>query len=181
MSIGRETTLRDLAFLVCTELDASGATAVLTGGSACTVYAPDAYQFRDFDFIFQFSAGIFPVADAPLKNLGFIMRGNVPPREGRSQNKAPILHRIMDQETSQSLLASLEVHRFMHLALPRLNASHLPIDLADEWLFSIPDCLYQLVRPRIPRIHEYRFPAMNAHRQSSSHRFILCTHFVVLT
>lgn len=44
-------TLADVAFHVCTALHRHGITAVLTGGSAATFYAPDAYQSRDLDFV----------------------------------------------------------------------------------------------------------------------------------
>jgi hypothetical protein len=43
--------LRAVAFKVCTALERAGAKAVLTGGSAATVYAPQVYQSRDADFI----------------------------------------------------------------------------------------------------------------------------------
>lgn len=43
--------LRKVAFKVCTALDRAGAKAVLTGGSAATIYAPEVYQSRDIDFI----------------------------------------------------------------------------------------------------------------------------------
>jgi hypothetical protein len=46
--------LRTVAFKVCTALHESGVTAVLTGGSAATVYAPEAYQSKDLDFVLQF-------------------------------------------------------------------------------------------------------------------------------
>lgn len=40
-----------MAFAVCTALDRAGITAVLTGGSAATYYAPNAYQSLDIDFV----------------------------------------------------------------------------------------------------------------------------------
>lgn len=43
--------LADVAFAVGTALDRVGITAVLSGGSAATFYAPDAYQSRDLDFV----------------------------------------------------------------------------------------------------------------------------------
>lgn len=49
--ITASSTLPDVAFAVCTALDRPGITAVLTGGSAATFYAPDAYQSRDLDFV----------------------------------------------------------------------------------------------------------------------------------
>lgn len=56
MKISRTTSLRDVAFVVCTALHESGTEAVLTGGSAATVYAPQAYQSHDIDFIVTFSS-----------------------------------------------------------------------------------------------------------------------------
>ncbi|HEX5132541.1 MAG TPA: hypothetical protein VFX92_08645 [Candidatus Krumholzibacteria bacterium] len=56
MKIVRGTSLRDVAFVVCTALGKDGTEAVLTGGSAATVYAPRAYQSRDIDFIVTFSS-----------------------------------------------------------------------------------------------------------------------------
>jgi len=56
MKISRSTSLSDTAFAVCSALDEAGITAVLTGGSAATVYAPHAYQSRDLDFIVELRA-----------------------------------------------------------------------------------------------------------------------------
>jgi hypothetical protein len=55
VKISRGSSLREVAFVVCTALDKNGTEAVLTGGSAATVYAPRAYQSRDIDFIVTFS------------------------------------------------------------------------------------------------------------------------------
>jgi hypothetical protein len=44
----------DVAFAVGTALDRVGVVAVLTGGSAASFYAPNAYMSRDADFILQF-------------------------------------------------------------------------------------------------------------------------------
>lgn len=49
--ISARSTLVDVAFAVSTALSEVGVTAVLTGGSAATFYAPDAYQSRDVDFV----------------------------------------------------------------------------------------------------------------------------------
>jgi len=57
-------TLIDAAFKVCTALDAAGAKAVLTGGSAATFYAPQAYQSDDVDFILMWTAGGSQAANA---------------------------------------------------------------------------------------------------------------------
>jgi len=69
--IGLGTTLRELAFIVCTTLHDAGVTAVLSGGAAATVYAPEAYQSTDLDFILQFAAATFAPSDAPLARIGF--------------------------------------------------------------------------------------------------------------
>lgn len=75
MKIDSKTSLRDLAFIVCTALAEAGETAVLTGGSAATVYAPEAYESQDLDFIFtQWSAIANPSAK-PLLDLGFTLKG----------------------------------------------------------------------------------------------------------
>lgn len=51
MTINAETPLFEVATAVCTALDRVGVIAVLTGGSAATFYAPDAYQSADIDFV----------------------------------------------------------------------------------------------------------------------------------
>jgi hypothetical protein len=56
VKITSASSLRDVAFVVCTALDVGGVQTVLTGGSAATVYAPRAYQSRDLDFIITFHA-----------------------------------------------------------------------------------------------------------------------------
>lgn len=70
MRISRTSSLRDVAFVVCTALRKGGVEAVLTGGSAATVYAPRAYQSRDLDFIVTFRKGQ-PDAPAILESLGY--------------------------------------------------------------------------------------------------------------
>jgi hypothetical protein len=62
--------LPDVAFIVCTTLENDGITAVLTGGSAATVYAPHAYQSRDLDFIVEFEDRDSN-ANETLKSLGY--------------------------------------------------------------------------------------------------------------
>lgn len=66
--ITRESSLSDVAFYVCTALDRAGITAVLTGGSAATFYAPDAYQSRDIDFVITIWA---PNGERALIDAGF--------------------------------------------------------------------------------------------------------------
>lgn len=51
MRIDEDTPLADVARAVCTALDEVRVTAVLTGGSAATYYAPEAYQSADIDFV----------------------------------------------------------------------------------------------------------------------------------
>lgn len=72
MRITAESTLRDVAFVVCTALGRAKVTAVLTGGSAATVHALGAYQSRDLDFIIEFRS---PESDAAgvLASLGYRM------------------------------------------------------------------------------------------------------------
>ena len=73
--INPATTLRELAFIVCTALDDKGTKAILSGGGAATVYAPEAYQSRDLDFIFEFSSVAGASSTQPLLNLGFFLNG----------------------------------------------------------------------------------------------------------
>ena len=73
--ITARSTLKDVAFEVCTCLDRAGITAVLTGGSAATVYAPDAYQSADLDFVVQFTSGS-PRPPDPLQGIGYKLEGN---------------------------------------------------------------------------------------------------------
>lgn len=51
MKIDEDTSLPEVARAVCTALDEVGVITVLTGGSAATYYAPDAYQSVDIDFV----------------------------------------------------------------------------------------------------------------------------------
>lgn len=69
MSILRSDSLEDVAFKVCTAMHRQGSTIVLSGGGAATVYAPEAYQSRDLDFVLPFSV-TDPRADG-LFDLGF--------------------------------------------------------------------------------------------------------------
>lgn len=74
MSIVHGSSLAEIAFEVCTALDAAGITAVLTGGGAATVHAPEAIQSYDLDFILQFMAASFPPDEQPLIDLGFFRK-----------------------------------------------------------------------------------------------------------
>lgn len=72
MKIHQDTPLVEVARAVCTALDEAGVTAVLTGGSAATYYAPDAYQSADIDFVtVEFRAGSEEEVEERLEALGF--------------------------------------------------------------------------------------------------------------
>jgi hypothetical protein len=70
VKIEASSTLREVAFVVCTELDRSGVTAVLTGGSAAAVYAPGVCQSPGLDFVAQALAAGARGAQA-LESLGY--------------------------------------------------------------------------------------------------------------
>ena len=65
--------LTTIAFKVCTALDSGGYRAVLTGGSAATAYAPEAYQSADLDYIANF-AYFKEEFDAILNEIGYSRR-----------------------------------------------------------------------------------------------------------
>jgi hypothetical protein len=71
--IGPTSSLTDIAFAVCTALDRKGFRAVLTGGSAATYYAPDAYQSGDLDFVVTVRG---TEGEAALSSLGFARKGD---------------------------------------------------------------------------------------------------------
>jgi hypothetical protein len=73
--IGPSTTLTQLAFIVGGCLHKAGVSAVLTGGGAATVYAPDAYQSRDLDFVLNFWSSIGSSPEC-IHQLGFRRSGN---------------------------------------------------------------------------------------------------------
>ena len=71
--IAKNSTILDVAFTVCTAMDRTGVRAVLTGGSAATVYAPEAYQSDDLDFVITFgSVAADKKAREALDVLGFV-------------------------------------------------------------------------------------------------------------
>lgn len=69
------TTLDELAFIVCTAFHRAGECIILSGGGAATVYAPDAYQSRDLDFVLDFQKSFPGLSATPLWDLGFTQSG----------------------------------------------------------------------------------------------------------
>ena len=72
--ITAESSLQDVCFAVCTALDQVGTIAVLTGGSAATYYAPQAYQSEDADFIVTLKADSVAAATV-IRDLGYSNHG----------------------------------------------------------------------------------------------------------
>ena len=68
--ITHESTLPDICFAVSQALEAHGITAVLTGGSAATVYAPHVYTSYDADFVLERDEPLEEIVDA-LLSTGF--------------------------------------------------------------------------------------------------------------
>ena len=66
-------TLTDVAFAVCTALDSAGFIVVLTGGSAATFYAPDAYQSLDLDFVVTLAGD---AGEQALLSLGYVRKSD---------------------------------------------------------------------------------------------------------
>ncbi|HRK22629.1 MAG TPA: hypothetical protein PLX06_12510 [Fimbriimonadaceae bacterium] len=54
MTIDTNTSLEELAFIVGTALEQAKQTAVLSGGGAAQIYAPNDYRSRDLDFVLSF-------------------------------------------------------------------------------------------------------------------------------
>lgn len=73
--IAKDSTLIDIAFMVCTALDKADITAVLTGGAATMLYAGDMQPSDDVDFIIRFGAD--KAANAVMKTLGFSRSGRI--------------------------------------------------------------------------------------------------------
>lgn len=73
--IGPHTPIREVAFIVGDAIHRAKIDAVLTGGGAATVYAPEAYQSRDLDFVLGFWAESGEAQGHCLLELGFIQDG----------------------------------------------------------------------------------------------------------
>ncbi len=76
--ISKRSTLIDVVFAICTELERRDLTVVLVGGSAATYYAPQAYQSSDADFVAQFLVDRQREKDviAGMASLGYRLNGN---------------------------------------------------------------------------------------------------------
>lgn len=68
--------LTSVAFKVCSALAEAGIQAILTGGSAAAVYAPEAYQSRDLDFVASWVTKQSAFAET-LRLLGFFENGRI--------------------------------------------------------------------------------------------------------
>lgn len=75
MKVDERTALRELAFIVCTTLAEADTTVVLSGGGAATIWAPDAIQSFDLDFVVTLHAKEDGAATRALAALGFERRG----------------------------------------------------------------------------------------------------------
>jgi hypothetical protein len=75
VTIHEGSSLREIAFEVCTALDRAGATAVLSGGGAATLYAPQAIQSFDLDFILTMHGGRAGTGHV-LQELGYRLAGH---------------------------------------------------------------------------------------------------------
>lgn len=84
--IDEDTSLADLAALVCTTLEAHGISVVLSGGAVVSIYSDAEYVSDDLDFI---PLGIAPKVDGAMKSLGFEKRQRhwMHPRSRRQKSK----------------------------------------------------------------------------------------------
>ena len=76
MTLTVASSLVDVCFTVCTALETAGTVVVLTGGSAATFYAPEAYQSRDADFIITMR-GNLAKGTLIMNELGFSEKGGI--------------------------------------------------------------------------------------------------------
>lgn len=75
MAITENSSLIDIAFAVCTALDAAAITAVLTGGAATMMYAGDIQPSDDADFVIDF--GTDKEAQSVMERLSFTREGRI--------------------------------------------------------------------------------------------------------
>jgi hypothetical protein len=89
VTIRPDGTLRQVAFEVCTALDRAGAEAVLTGGGAASVYAPDTVRSDDLDFVLTWSSNPADTVEV-LAELGFVRK------RGTAEYKHPSTHYFIE-------------------------------------------------------------------------------------
>ncbi len=75
--ITEESSLEDVSFAVAAALERHGIVAVLTGGSAATVYAPAGCSSEDADFVLEGDESVSLVVEA-LRDTGFSRKGLSP-------------------------------------------------------------------------------------------------------
>lgn len=160
MRIARDSSLREIAFMVCTALDGAGIAAILTGGSAATVHSAGAYQSRDLDFVISFGSGNRDGSQI-LSDLGYVLRGSTyvhpdneftldfPPGplsvgrdvliEWDTLHEGPLLLRILNP--TDSCRDRLAGFLFWHdrgsleqaIAVARAQAARIDIERIREW------------------------------------------------
>lgn len=69
--IGKDSSLEEIATLVCTRLEADGISVVLSGGAAVSIYSDNEYESYDLDFI---PIGLARRVDRTMEALGFVRR-----------------------------------------------------------------------------------------------------------
>jgi hypothetical protein len=74
VKIDAASTLREVAFAVCTALDGAGVTAVLTGAGAAVIFAPGVCQTDNLDFVVA-APPDGTSGDEALRGLGFRREG----------------------------------------------------------------------------------------------------------
>lgn len=74
MSVFEAGTAEDVAFVVCTAMHRANVAVVLSGGGAATIYAPEAKQTDDLDFVLPFMLSSPKLAT--IDDLGFYETGS---------------------------------------------------------------------------------------------------------
>lgn len=151
-------TLTDVAFAVCTALEGSGYRAVLTGGSAATFYAPEAYQSADLDFVITLHG---KAGEKALASLGYRRKGDfyVHPRSpfplefpngplavgedristwSTFRRKKEVLHVLTPTDSCRDRLASFLFWNDFSgleqaLSVQRARASEVDLKLIEDW------------------------------------------------
>ena len=68
VEIHEESTLEEVASIVCTALDESGISVVLSGGAAVSIYSDNEYESYDLDFV---PMGLARRVDRIMESLDF--------------------------------------------------------------------------------------------------------------